>query len=391
MTGMDIEAVLTRGVEQVLPSKKGLADLMTKRKITLYQGFDPTSTKLHIGHMVAFRKLRQFQALGHRVIFLIGDGTGQAGDPSGKSKTRDKFMTREELRKNARNYMKLAGKILDFEGKNPVVMKYNSEWLNKLGLVEILGIAENFSVQQLIERDMFQKRIKNEVTINLREFLYPLLQGYDSVAMGVDLEIGGSDQMFNMMAGRTLMKNMVRKEKYVLTTKLLTDPQGAKMGKTEGNAVNLDDKPEEIYGKVMAMGDSMLADAIEILTDLPISLIDKKGPMEAKKALAKDIVNQLHGEALAVKAEKYFEETFQKGEVPTEMKTVRVSEREMAILDLVFETGETSSRSEAKRLIKEGAVDVDGMTIQDPQANLDIDGGVTLKIGKKTFVKVEMQ
>jgi len=374
-----------------LPSKQGLAELMKKRKITLYQGFDPTSMKLHIGHMVSFRKLRQFQELGHKVIFLIGDGTGQAGDPSGKSKTRDRFMTREELRKNAANYKKLAGKILDFEGKNPVEMKYNSEWLNKLGLVEILGIAENFSVQQLIERDMFQKRMKNEVTINLREFLYPLLQGYDSVAMGVDLEIGGSDQMFNMMAGRTLMKNMAKKEKYVLTTKLLTDPDGTKMGKTEGNAVNLDDKPEEIYGKVMAMSDAMLADAIEILTDLSISLIDKNGPMEAKKALAKDIVSQLHGEVSAVKAEKYFAETFQKGKVPTEMKTVRVGEREMAILDLVFETGEASSRSEAKRLIKDGAIDVDGMTIQDPQATLDIDGGVTLKIGKKTFVKVTMR
>ena len=374
-----------------MPSKQGLAELMKKRKITLYQGFDPTSMKLHIGHMVSFRKLRQFQELGHKVIFLIGDGTGQAGDPSGKSKTRDRFMTREELRKNAANYKKLAGKILDFEGKNPVEMKYNSEWLNKLGLVEILGIAENFSVQQLIERDMFQKRMKNEVTINLREFLYPLLQGYDSVAMGVDLEIGGSDQMFNMMAGRTLMKNMAKKEKYVLTTKLLTDPDGTKMGKTEGNAVNLDDKPEEIYGKVMAMSDAMLADAIEILTDLSISLIDKNGPMEAKKALAKDIVSQLHGEVSAVKAEKYFAETFQKGKVPTEMKTVRVGEREMAILDLVFETGEASSRSEAKRLIKDGAIDVDGMTIQDPQATLDIDGGVTLKIGKKTFVKVTMR
>lgn len=387
MDCMDIETVLTRGVEQVLPNKKGLMSLMKKKKLTLYQGFDPSKPDLHIGHLIGIRKLAQFQDLGHKVIFLIGDFTGMIGDPTDKSAARTQ-LTRAEVLKNAKTYQEQVKKVLRFEGKNSAEIKYNSEWLGKLTFEEIINLASNFTVQQLLERDFFQERIKKEKPIHLHEFLYPLMQGYDAVQMKVDLEIGGSDQMFNMMAGRQLMKAVLGREKYVMTMKLLADSAGTKMSKTEGNVINLNDAPSEIYGKVMAMGDAMLADAIEMLSDLPLSLIDKEGPMAAKKALARDIVNQLHGKVAAVSAEKYFEDTFQKGEVPQEIKTVKVHEREMAFLDLVFETGEVDSRSNAKRLIKEGAVDVDEMTIIDPQAMLDMDGGVVLKIGKKTFVKV---
>src|SRR5258708_5231076 len=218
---MDIDGVLIRGVAQILPTKEGLAKLMAKKKITLYQGFDPTGTQLHIGHAVALRKLRQFQDLGHHVIFLIGDGTGQAGDPSGKKQTREKFFTNQELRENAKGYVMQASKIVRFDGENPVEILYNGDWLNKLKLVDILTIAQNFSVQQLIERDMFQERIKKNESINLREFLYPLLQGYDSVAMKVDLELGGTDQTFNMLAGRTLVKSFLNKEKFVMSVPLL--------------------------------------------------------------------------------------------------------------------------------------------------------------------------
>lgn len=272
---MDTNKLLSRGIAEVLPSKEGLAKIMKKRKIRLYQGFDPTGTQLHIGHAVALRKLRQFQDLGHEVIFLIGDGTGQAGDPSGKSKTRERFMTREELQANARDYVMQAGKIVRFDGPNPVKILYNGDWLNKLKLVDILNIAQNFSVQQMIERDMFQDRIKKSESINLREFLYPLLQGYDSVAMEVDLEVGGTDQTFNMLAGRTLVKSFLNKEKFVLTVPLLSDSKGVKIGKSEGNVIGLTDPPSEFYAKVMSLGDDAIVPCLTLLTDIPISEIDK--------------------------------------------------------------------------------------------------------------------
>src|SRR3989344_5320166 len=239
-----ITELLTRGVDKIYPSREALEEtLRSGKKLRLYQGFDPTGDKLHIGHMVGLRKHRQWQDLGHEVIFLIGDGTGQAGDPTGKKQTREKFFTKEELRENAKSYIEQASKIVRFSGPNPIKILYNSEWLNKLTLVDVLNIAQNFSVQQLIERDMFQERLKSGESINLREFLYPLLQGYDSVAMDVDLELGASDQTFNMLAGRTLMKAMKGKDKFVMTTPLLSDSTGRKIGKTEGNVMALNDDP----------------------------------------------------------------------------------------------------------------------------------------------------
>src|SRR3989344_3568949 len=222
-----ITHLLTRGVDTIYPSREALEKVLRSgKKLRLYQGFDPTGTQLHIGHGVAMRKLREWQDLGHHVIFLIGDGTGQAGDPSGKMKARGKFRSREELRANAVDYEKQAGKIVRFDGENPVEILYNSDWLNALKLVDILGIAQHFSVQQLIERDMFQERMKKGESINLREFLYPLLQGYDSVAMNVDLEMGGTDQAFNMLAGRQLVSAMQGREKFVMTVPLLSDEIG---------------------------------------------------------------------------------------------------------------------------------------------------------------------
>src|SRR3989344_3417775 len=239
-----IKELLTRGVDKIYPSKEKLEEILRSgKKIKLYQGFDPTGDKLHIGHMVGFRKHRQWQDLGHEVIFLIGDGTGTAGDPSGKAKTREKFFTKEELRENAKDYLSQASKIVRFDGENPIKIMYNGDWLDKLTKVDILDIAGHFSLQQLIERDMFQERLKAGETINLREFLYPLLQAYDSVAMDVDLELGGSDQTFNMLAGRTLMKAMKGKDKFVMTTPLLSDSTGRKIGKTEGNVMALNDDP----------------------------------------------------------------------------------------------------------------------------------------------------
>jgi tyrosyl-tRNA synthetase len=249
-----IEELLTRGVDSVYPTKEDLEKVLRSgKKLKLYQGFDPTGTQLHIGHMVGFRKLRQWQDLGHEVIFLIGDGTGQAGDPSGKLKAREKFSTREELRENAKDYVMEAGKIVRFVGENPVKILYNGDWLNKLGLTDILEIFGHLSVQQLIERDLFQERMKQNQSINMREFIYPALQGYDSVAMEVDLELGGSDQLFNMLVGRQLVKDYLNKEKFVMTTPILADSEGRKIGKTEGNVIGLTDEPSNLFAQIMAV------------------------------------------------------------------------------------------------------------------------------------------
>src|SRR3990167_3177541 len=325
-----IEELLTRGVDRIYPSKEALEEVLhSGKRLKLYQGFDPTGDKLHIGHMVGLRKHRQWQDLGHEVIFLIGDGTGTAGDPTGKKKTREKFFTKEELRENAKGYLAQASKIVRFNGPNPIKIMYNGDWLDKLTKVEILNIAEHFSVQQLIERDMFQERLKNKETINLREFLYPLLQAYDSVAMDVDLELGGSDQTFNMLAGRMLMKAMKGKEKFVMTTPLLSDSKGVKIGKSEGNVIGLTDAPDDLFGKIMSLGDDAIIPMFTLLTDTPLEEIEKfnlkKDAMMLKKRVASLIVTQLYNEGEAKKAQESFEQTFTKGGIPADIKIVKVS------------------------------------------------------------------
>jgi len=388
---MDINDVLTRGVAEVLPSKDGLAKLMGERKIKLYQGFDPTGTKLHIGHAVALRKLRQFQDLGHEVIFLVGDGTGQAGDPSGKLKTREKFFDREELRKNAEDYVRQAGKIVRFDGDNPVKILYNGDWLNELKLVDILNIAENFTIQQLIERDMYQERLKKKEPINLREFLYPLLQGYDSVAMEVDLELGGTDQTFNMLAGRTLVKAFQRREKYVMSVPLLADSKGVKIGKSEGNVIGLTDEPGEFYGKIMSLGDDSITPCLTLLTDMPIDKIDEiknkiesgGNPMEWKKKLAFMLTEQFNSTSEAMGAQNIFEKTFQ-DKAPDYSEEYKAKPGS-TILNIVSDLA--GSISEAKRLISQNAVDINGNLITDP--GVVPNANDKIKIGKKRFITIK--
>lgn len=377
--GMDIDTVLSRGVSQVLPDKKGLASLMKKKKITLYQGFDPSTDKLHIGHMVGIRKLAQFQKLGHKVIFLVGDFTGMIGDPTDKSAARQK-LTKKQVLGNAKGYKKQIGSMLRFEGENAAEIKYNSEWLGKLSFEEILELSSNFTVQQMLERDFFQSRITDEKPIYLHEFLYPLMQGYDSVVMGVDLEVGATDQLFNMMAGRSLMKALKKKEKFVLSLKLLEDPSGKKMGKTEGNAINLTDEPENIFGGVMSLPDGFIQRGIEILTNLPMNAAEKK-PIDAKKALALEVVKQIYGVKKAKGAMASFEKTFQKGE-PEFTKLVPGKGTLLeTISDLV------GSNSETKRLIIQGGIDIDGKTVTDPFSKIKT--GDKIKVGKKEFIKIK--
>jgi tyrosyl-tRNA synthetase len=385
-----IDELLERSVDSIYPTKEALKELLLSgKKIRLYQGFDPTGNKLHLGHMVGLRKHRQWQDMGHEVIFLIGDGTGQAGDPSGKKKTREKFFTNEELRENAKDYIKQASKIVRFDGENPIKIMYNGDWLNKLNLIDILNIAQNFSVQQLIERDMFQERLKAGESINLREFLYPLLQGYDSVAMDVDLELGATDQTFNMLTGRTLMRIMKNKEKFVMTTPLLSDSKGVKIGKSEGNVIGITDEPSDLFGKIMALGDDSIIPMFTLLTDVPIEEIKSfdvnKNPFDLKKKVAKLIVEQLHSKELADKAEEAFNSVFRDGAVPEDVLEVKGEGN--VLMDICLENNLVESKAEFKRLVGEGAV-MD-MESKEKIENFDFKAKKTVyKIGKRRFVKI---
>ncbi|KKR62253.1 MAG: Tyrosine-tRNA ligase [Parcubacteria group bacterium GW2011_GWB1_41_5] len=387
-----IDELLTRGVDKIYPSREKLEEILRfGKKIRLYQGFDPTGDKLHLGHMVGLRKHRQWQDLGHEVIFLIGDGTGEAGDPTGKKKTREKFFTSEELRENAKGYLEQAKKIVRFDGPNPIKILYNGEWLNKLTKTDILNIAQNFSVQQLIERDMFQERLKTGESINVREFLYPLLQAYDSVAMDVDLELGGSDQTFNMLAGRTLMRAMKGKEKFVMTTPLLSDAKDVKIGKSEGNVIGLTDPAGELFGKIMSLGDDATIPMFTLLTDVPMEEIEKfnlkKDAMALKKRVASLIVTQLHDESSAKAAEEAFSNTFQKKEIPEVMEEIKTKAGE-PLSEVLVKNKVLTSKGEWRRLVLgNGVHDLEkNDTITDQ--NIKITENLTLKIGKKRFVKI---
>jgi tyrosyl-tRNA synthetase len=379
-----IEEVLTRGVAQVLPDIKGLYDLMAKRKIKLYQGFDPSMPSLHLGNFVGLMKLRQFQKLGHEVIFLVGDFTGMIGDPTDKLSTRQK-LTREKVLENAEAWKKQIGMLLDLDGDNPAKIMFNSEWSDKVTFKDLIEITSNFTVQQMIERDMFQERIKNKEPIYLHEFLYPVAQAQDSVQMNVDLEIGGNDQLFNMMAGRTLMKAMKGKEKFVLTTKLLVDKEGKKVGKTTGNALFLDSTPEEFYAGIMSFPDEVIALGFELLTELPLEGIEekiKKDPMGEKKRLALEVVNILWGEEQAIPSQENFEETFQERKPTFDIKV----KAEETLAKTIIPFSPRESMASVKELIRQGAVDVNGKRATDGSIKLNV--GDEIKVGERTFLKV---
>ncbi|MBI4128582.1 MAG: tyrosine--tRNA ligase [Parcubacteria group bacterium] len=382
MGGMDekIKEVLERGVLQIYPSREALeGKLRSGEKLTIYNGIDPTGPSLHIGHGVVLLKLKQLQELGHRVILLIGDYTGLIGDPTGKDKTRPE-LSHGELLANSKRYKEQASRVLDAE------VKYNSEWLGKLTFADTVRLASQFTVGQMIERDMFQERLKAGRPIYLHEFLYPLMQGYDSVAMDVDMEVGGSDQIFNMLAGRALMKNMKRKEKFVLGTKLLTDPSGKKMGKTEGNMISFDDDPADMYGKAMSWPDEMIELGFELCTRVPLGDIDMNNPRDAKMRLAREIVS-LFSSGSADEAERRFVEVFQKKQIPGDVLEIRAAAGDLG--EILVTHGVVSSKSEFGRLVGEGAVSVNEEKIQNPK--LKIQSGATVQVGKRRFVKITVE
>ena len=388
----EIQEFVNRGVETVYPNDDFLIDrLSSGKQLSMYLGIDPTGPTLHLGHVITLRKLAHFQRLGHKVILLIGDFTAQVGDPTDKSETR-KQLTHEEVLENARLYQDQASLFLDFEGDNPAELRYNSEWSDQMRFAEVMDLASRMTVQQMLERDMFRRRMESGKPIYIHEFFYPLMQGYDAVALDVDGEIGGNDQTFNMLVGRDLMKDMKDKEKFVLPMKLLTDTGGAKMGKTTGNMLSFLDTPAEKYGKVMSWTDGMIEPGFELLTDEPLESVrtrlgSEENPRDIKKDLARRIVAMFHDEEVAKEAQEHWETQFTDGGIPEDIPEHLVESPE-EIMNLLRETGMVKSGKEARRKIDEGAVQLDGKKIKEIKVKLtkeQLEQGVVLKLGRKMF------
>lgn len=391
------EELLTRGISSIYPTKEFLENKINKgEKLTIYLGIDPTGPTLHLGHAIPIKKLSEFQKAGHRIILLMGDFTAMIGDPTDKGTAR-KQITHKEVMANLKNYKKQASKLISFTGKNPAKITFNSSWLGKMNFEKVISLASNMTVQQMLERDMFEKRIKEGKPIYLHEFMYPLMQGYDSVAMDVDGEIGGNDQMFNMLCGRDLMKSMKNKEKFVITMKLLEDNSGKKMGKTEGNMVALSDSPEEMYGKVMSWTDGMIVPGFELCTNISVSEIEKMSkdiysnlvnPRDLKTKLAHEVVATFHGEKKAEEAGSKWEKTFSKKETPEDVLEEEVEKGEL-LIDVLLKNKIITSKGDFRRLVDEGAITNLDTNKKVSSHTEKVEKGV-YRIGKKRFCKIKI-
>jgi tyrosyl-tRNA synthetase len=334
-----------------------------------------------------------FQDLGHEVIFLIGDFTGMIGDPSDKTSARKK-LTRKQVLENAKTYEAQAGKILQFQGQNSAKIMFNSSWLDKLTFADLMDLSGYFTVQQLIERDMFQVRLQENKPIYLHEFLYPLMVTYDALAMEVDLELGGNDQMFNMTVGRPLIKDKIGKDKCAMTLKLLTDNQGNKIGKTAGNAINLFGDPKDLYGGIMSLPDDALINTFTLATDLSSDELDtfkalvNANPMAAKKKLAYTITKLCHSESAAQGAQSHFEITVQNKQTPQDIPKITIDPGVLSLLELCQKAGVGESNAQIKRVIEQGGVELSGTKLTDPNQTVNLKSENILKFGKRQFIKV---
>ena len=356
-------------------------------------GLDPTAPDLHLGHTVVINKLRDFQQLGHQVQFLIGDFTGMIGDPTGKNQTRPP-LTREEIERNAKTYQEQVFKILD-PGRTEVL--YNSQWSDKLGAEGIIRLAAKYTVSQLLERDDFSKRFATEKPIALHELLYPLMQGYDSVAMKADVELGGTDQKFNLLVGRELQKQYGQEPQCILTMPLLEGLDGKeKMSKSLGNYVGIAEPPQEIFGKLMSISDDLMWRYVELLSfERPATIAQwkKDHPREVKARFAKEIVARFHSREAATHAEEDFESRFREGEMPSEMPELRLSAPVggIAIVQLLKLANLTPSTSEAQRMIEQGGVKLDGERVSDKALKIPAGRTVIAQVGKRKFARITVQ
>jgi tyrosyl-tRNA synthetase len=387
------DELLTRGVANIIPGKKELKGRLDNgKKINVYLGIDPTATKIHLGHAVPLRKLNELAKRGHNVTFLIGDFTALIGDTSDKDAERP-ALTNEEIEENFKNYKRQAEKILDF---SLVKIRYNSEWLKPLNFEDILKLAQHFSVGDFVGRELVKKRLSDGKRVGLHEFLYPVMQAYDSFILDTDLQIGGTDQTFNMQAGRSLIKDKQGRESFVLSTPLLEGTDGRKMSKSWGNAIWLEDNPSDMYAKVMAVKDDLIITYFTLGTSVETIKIKeyaerlkKENPINIKKELALEIVRELHNEKSAKEAQAEFESRVQNKELPDEIKSLKINAGDnLTATDVLSGIG-LKSRSETKRLIEQKGITLDEKTVTDP--NIELKHGQTLKIGKRKIFRVEIK
>jgi len=384
---MDIKKqldIIRRGAVEIISEKELISKLEKNRPLVVKAGFDPSAPDIHLGHTVLLRKLKHFQGLGHRVLFLIGDFTGMIGDPTGRSEIR-KRLTEEQIKENAKTYRKQVFKILD-EKKTEVV--FNSSWLARMTLKDTLELMAHTTVSQVLARADFSERYKSGKDISFLEFMYPLLQAYDSVELKADVELGGTDQKFNLLMGRELQKDFGQEAQVVIMTPLLVGLDGVnKMSKSLNNHIGIDEKPEEMFGKIMSVSDVLMLQYYELLTDENLDEVRKIHPMEAKKRLAKEIVRQYHGEAMADSALKDFENKFQKRDPFTELKQ-EMKPFKPNLCDFLVEEKICSSKSEYRRLVEQDAVEVNGKRVKELDFKLEPSKEYCIKVGKKRFLKV---
>jgi tyrosyl-tRNA synthetase len=383
-----IEQLLSWNVEDSIQKDSLIKALDSGKKLRVKLGIDPTSPDLHLGHSIVLEKLRQFQELGHTAVLVIGDFTAQIGDPSGRDKTRPP-LSAEDAKKNLKNYLKQAGKIIDVQ-KAEIV--YNSEWLGKLDGKKLLELLSYVSLQQLTEREDFKKRLKENHSIQMHELLYPIMQGYDSVCIKADVELGGTEQLFNVLMGRELMDKMGMKPQNVMTMSLLVGTDGErKMSKSLGNYIGLDDEPGDMFGKVMSIPDALILDYAKQLLHSTTPEFEKsviEEPKLSKEFLAFEIIKRYHNEIAAKKAKEQFDKVFSRNEIPDDAPELAIESKPISVLDLVMTAGVMKSKSDARRVIEQGGFEFKGEVYRDFKAILNPDGGETIRIGKRHFFRI---
>ncbi|MGZ5052828.1 MAG: tyrosine--tRNA ligase [Methylobacter sp.] len=393
----DVLEHLLRGTDEVLVKQELIKKLEEGRPLRIKAGFDPTAPDLHLGHTVLINKLKQFQDLGHEVLFLIGDFTGMIGDPTGKNVTR-KPLTRDEVIDNAKTYEEQIFKILD---PTKTLVMFNSSWMNAMSPADLIQLAAKHTVARMLERDDFNKRFKGGQSIAIHEFLYPLIQGYDSVAMKADVELGGTDQKFNLLVGRQLQEAFGQKPQVVMTMPILEGLDGVqKMSKSLNNYVGIADPADEMFGKLMSISDDLMWRYFELLSFRPMAEIQRwkeecqqgANPRNYKVKLAQEIVERFHDEAAAVKALENFEARFQRGAMPDEIEEVelKVVGVTYAIANVLKDAGLTESTSEANRMIKQGAVKIDGEKVSDQKLEISVGAQHIYQVGKRKFARVKI-
>jgi len=398
-------AIIRRGTEEIVPEEELVAKLkkaiLENRPLKIKLGLDPTAPDIHLGHTVVLQKLRQFQDLGHQVIIIIGDFTGRIGDPTGKSETR-KQLTEKEVLENAETYKEQIFKVLDIDRTEVV---FNSKWLAPLTFEDVIELSAKVTVARMLEREDFSNRYKNNKPISIHEFFYPLMQGYDSVALEADVELGGTDQKFNLLMGRTLQKEYGQEPQIALTMPILEGLDGVqKMSKSLGNYIGINEPPNEIYGKTMSLSDDLIIRYYELVTSLELKEIENLknqmqaglNPRDVKMKLARQLVAQYYSEDAAETAEAHFKKVFQKRDLPDEMPEIAVSgvlleDGKVWLPKLIVHAGLTSSTSEARRLIKQGAVKVDDERIDDVDCQLEVAEDMVLRVGKRRFARVKIK